>query len=168
VAAIRRITMGHPLYAQEVALREDVLLRPIKYDIARYRLEFPGLEEKLEHFVAVASQHGRERVIACAALLPNVPGPGTGRLTQMAVDRQRQGEGLGRRLVVAVESRAFGELGLTELFAHVQVGIKGFFESLGWEPDGPEFNEAGIPHQKMVMRYTPQEPVEIVDEYGAE
>src|SRR5262245_16450243 len=111
LAMIRRITMQHPLYAQECALREDVLLRPIGFDMARYRSEFPGIEERLEHFVAVSPQQGRERVIGCAGLLPNDPDKGCGRLTQMAVDRQRQGEGIGRRLVVAAESRAFGELG---------------------------------------------------------
>ena len=159
---------GAGAYAQEVALREDVLLRPIKYDIARYRLEFAGVEERLEHFVAVADHHGRDRVIGCAALLPHAPQQGSGRLTQMAVDRQRQGEGIGRRLVVAVESRAFGELGLRELFCHVQVVAKGFFEALGWQADGPQFNEAGIPHLKMVMRYQPQDPVELVEELGDE
>ncbi len=162
---IRRITMEHPLYAQECALREEVILRPIGFDMARYRREFAGLEERLEHFVAVSSQQGRERVIGCAALLPNEPRQGCGRLTQMAVDKQRQGEGLGRRLVVAVESRAFGELGLDELFCHVQVSRVGFFQALGWDADGEVFTEAGVPHRKMVMRYQPQEPVELVDEF---
>ncbi len=156
--------MDHPLYAQECALREDVLLRPIGFDMSRFRREFAGLEERLEHFVAISVQQGRERVIGCAALLPNEPRPGCGRLTQMAVDRQRQGEGLGRMLVVAVESRAFGELQLMELFSHVQVVRLGFFEALGWEPDGEVFTEAGVPHRKMVMRYQPQEPVELVEE----
>jgi N-acetylglutamate synthase-like GNAT family acetyltransferase len=168
VSAIKRITMDSPLYAQEAALREQELLRPIGFDMARFRREFAGLEERLEHFVAVADQHGRDRVIACAALLPNEPREGCGRITQMAVDRQRQGEGLGRRLVVAVESRAFGELGLRELYCNVQVSRAGFFEALGWEPEGEVFTEAGVPHRKMVMRYQPQEPVQIVEDLGDE
>lgn len=166
MAEIRRITVDHPLYAQECALREDVLLRPIGFDMMRYRREFPGLEERMEHFVAVSPQQGRDRVIGCAALVPDQPPTGRARLTQMTVDPQRQGEGIGRRLVVAVESRAFGELGLTELFCHVQVVAKGFFESLGWEAEGEVFTEAGVPHRKMVMRYHPQEPVELVDEFA--
>lgn len=144
--------MDDPLYPQECALREDVLLRPIGYDMARYRREFPGVEERLEHFVAVTSHHGQDRVIGCAALLPEESGPGSGRITQMAVDLQRQGEGVGRRLVVAVESRAFGELGLHELCCHVPVTAKGFFENLGWEPDSERFVEAGVPHLRMAIR----------------
>lgn len=91
-------------------------------------------------------------VIGCAALLPNHPATGTGKLMQMAVDRQRQGEGIGRRLVVAVEARAFGELGLKQLVCHAQLPAIGFYEKLGWEIDSEEFQEAGIPHRRMKVR----------------
>ena len=149
---IRRITTEDPLYPQECALREDVLLRPIGYDMERYQRDFPGVEDRLEHFVAVTAHHGRDRVVGCAALLPDEQRPGAGRITQMAVDPQRQGEGIGRRLVVAIESRAFGELRLRELCCHVPVAAMGFFESLGWEVDSEQFVEAGVPHLRMAIR----------------
>jgi N-acetylglutamate synthase-like GNAT family acetyltransferase len=152
VVRIQRITTADWLYGQECALREEVLLRPIGYDLARLRREFPGVEERLEHFVAVTNHHGRERVIGCAALLPEEPRARAGRITQMAVDPQRQGEGIGRRLVVAVESRAFGELGLNELCCHAPVAAMGFFEALGWEVDSEQFVEAGLPHVRMAIR----------------
>lgn len=152
MAEIRRITTDDPLYPQECALREQVLLNPIGYDMARFRAEFTGLEERFEHFVAVVRHGSGLRVVGCATLLPNYPSPGMGKLMQMAVDPQRQGEGLGRRLVVAVESRAFGELGLTELFCHAQLPAMGFYEALGWGTDSDEFTEAGIPHRRMRLR----------------
>jgi predicted GNAT family N-acyltransferase len=71
---------------------------------------------------------------------------------QMAVDLQRQGEGLGTRLVVAIEQRAFGELGLRELFCHARDTALGFYQTLGWEFDSDIFSEAGIPHRKMIFR----------------
>ncbi len=145
--------MSDPLYPQECALREEVLLGPIGYDMVRYKQEFPGLEERFEHFVAVINLGGGERVVGCAALLPADPETGSGRITQMAVNLQRQGEGIGRRLVVAVESRAFGELGLRRLTCHVPVTALGFFKSLGWELEGEEFQEAGVPHRRAVMSY---------------
>lgn len=159
MADIRRITMDDPLYPQECALREQVLLNPIGYDMARFRREFVGMEEKFEHFVAVARHATGPRVIGCATLLPNYPSPGIGKLMQMAVDPQRQGEGLGRRLVVAVESRAFGELALTELFCHAQLPAMGFYDALGWEVDSEQFIEAGIPHHRMRLRATKPEDV---------
>lgn len=145
--------MTDPLYGQECALREDVLLGPIDYDMARFRREFAGLEERFEHFVAVFGHNGADRVVGCAALVPDEPRKGSGRLTQMAVNPQRQGEGIGRRLVVAVESRAFGELGLRELICHVPVNALGFFRSLGWVIEDEVFQEAGVPHQRAVMSY---------------
>lgn len=154
---IRRITTRDPLYRQECALREDVLLRPLGIDLERFGREFPGVEDRLEHFVATFEHEGRERVIGCAALLANDPVSGSGRLMQMAVDPQRQGEGIGRRLVVAVEARAFGELGLRELACHAQTGAIGFYERIGWHPDSEVFLEAGIPHQRVAMRYAASE-----------
>jgi len=73
------------------------------------------------------------------------------------VDPQRQGEGIGRRLVVALESRAFGELGLAELYCHVPVTAMGFFNALGWEVDSDLFVEAGVPHRRMAIRQPEEE-----------
>jgi N-acetylglutamate synthase-like GNAT family acetyltransferase len=152
---IRRITMNDPLYPQECALRESVLLGPLGLSLADLRREFPGVEERFEHFVAVFDHPSGPRVIGCAALLPNFPEPGVGKLMQMAVDLQRQGEGIGRSLVVAVERRAFGELGLSELFCHARLPACGFYSSLGWRFDGGVFQEVGIDHRRMVLRPEP-------------
>ncbi len=157
---VKRITRDDPLYLQECDLREDVLLRPIGYDMARFRADFPGVEERLEHFVALFSDRGMERVIGCAALLPHQPQAGTGRLMQMAVNLQRQGEGIGRHLVAAVESRAFGDLGLRRLIAHAQEVNAGFFEKMGWLPEPGTFVEAGLPHRRMIMEHQAHNGVE--------
>lgn len=148
---IRRISADDPLYPQQCALRELVLLGPIGLDMAKFKAMFPGVEEKFEHFVAVFDHPTGPRVIGTASLLSNHPSDGVGKLMQMVVDPQRQGEGLGTRLVVAVERRAFGELGLKELYCHARDTAYGFYSSLGWEFDSDTFDEAGIPHRKMVF-----------------
>jgi predicted GNAT family N-acyltransferase len=158
VISIRRITPDSPLFAQEVALREEVLLKPIGLDAAKFRAMFPDggdREQNFEHFVAVFDHPGGERVVGTALLLPSYPRPGVGKLMQMAVDLQRQGEGIGTRLVVALERRAFGELGLTELFCHARDTAFGFYASLGWEFDSDIFSEAGVPHRRMIFRPPP-------------
>lgn len=150
---IRRITRDDPLYRQECDLREEVLLRPLGLSLARFHREFPGVEERFEHFVATFRDPSRgERVIGCATLLPDSPRAGSGKLMQMAVNPQRQGEGIGRQLVVAVESRAFRDLGLRELHCHARVPVIGFYRSLGWDEDSGVFDEVGIPHKRMVVR----------------
>ncbi len=164
---IQRITPESPLYPSAVALRESVLLNPIGYDHAKFTAEYPKVDERAEHFVAVMDHPTGTRVVGCLLLLVDEPrGPdGAGaqhpppegaKVMQMAVDPQRQGEGLGRRLVVAAEARAFGELGLDRLYCHSQDPAVGFYEALGWRPEGEPFTEAGIGHRKMVVDAPPQ------------
>ena len=154
---VRRITLSDPLYAQECALRETVLLNPIGLDVPKFKALFPGVEERFEHFVAVFAHPSGPRVIGCATLLADYPDSGTGKLMQMAVDLQRQGEGIGTRLVVAVERRAFGELGLHSLFCHARDTAYGFYASLGWAFDSDTFSEAGVPHRRMTFQPGPIE-----------
>ena len=155
---VRRIMVTDALHAQEVALREDVLLGPIGMDCPKFRAMFPeggAREENFDHFVAVFDHPGGARVVGTALLLPNYPKPGVGKLMQMAVDMQRQGEGIGTRLVVAIEQRAFGNLGLSEIFCHSRDTAYGFYQSLGWAFDSDVFDEAGVPHRRMVFRPEP-------------
>ena len=141
---------NHPLYPQELDLRERVLLQPIGYTMARFVDEY-RMEEAFEHFVAVIDHPKGKRVIGCVCLATNHPTPGVGKLMQMAVDPQRQGEGIGRELVAHLERRAFGELGLRELFCHAQENACPFYARMGWTAVGERFLEAGIPHFKMVF-----------------
>ena len=159
------ITARSPLYPGECQLRELVLLRPIGYDMDRFRAEYPGAEERFVHFVAVTGSPGGDRVVGCALLLPETDTPGFGKLMQMAVHPQRQGEGIGRRLVIEAENHAFAHLRLEGLYCHAQITAADFYERLGWSPVGDRFEEAGIPHQKMqLLREDPAaEPVPIPD-----
>lgn len=147
-----RISTSDPFYPQACALREQVLLRPLGKDMAWFRGAYPEIDARAEHFVAVLAHPTGDRVIGCVLLIPDYPERGAGKLMQMAVDPQRQGEGIGRRLVIELETRAFGELGLAEVFCHAQNSAIGFYERLGWETDPEEFFEAGIPHHRMWLR----------------
>lgn len=149
---VQQIGCSSPLYAQAVELRERVLLKPIGYSAERFAREYPEVEQRGEHFVAVIEHPSGKRVIGTVCLLPNYPDRGVGKLTQMVVDEQRQREGLGRELVANLERRAFGELRLDSLFCHAQVTASGFYQRMGWEVVGPQFQEGGIPHVRMEFR----------------
>lgn len=155
VFSVRRITIDDSLYPQSVALRDEVLLAPIGLSPEKFRVMFPeggAKEEHFEHFVAVINHPSGPRVVGTALLLPGYPEAGVGKLMQMTVDKQRQGEGIGTRLVVAIERRAFGELGLSAIFCHARDSAYGFYESLGWVYESDTFIEAGVPHRRMTFK----------------
>ncbi len=148
---IRRITpeADPELYAQECALREQVLLRQVGLTMETFRQHFP-YEDRFEHFVAVFDHPNGATVIGCGTLL--LEEEGRAKLMQMAVHPQRQGEGIGRKIVAAIERRALGELGVRELYCHAREPVCGFYAQLGWAIDSETFEEVGIPHRRMVVR----------------
>lgn len=150
---IRRIDTADPLYPLACDLRERVLLRPIGLDMERFLADYAQAEATAEHFVAVTDSPGGTRVIATALLIPVPEG---GKVSQVAVDPQRQGEGLGRAIMSHVEAHAFGQRAMRQLVCHAQVRAIGFYEKLGWAVTSEDFIEAGIVHRKMAIAAPPQ------------
>lgn len=151
----RRITPDDPLHEQERCLRRDVLLAPIGLTLEAFDRLAPDLESRAEHHVCVMDHPRGPRVIACALLVVGDPEPFAATMTQVAVDPQRQGEGIGRRLVTMLESRAFGELGLTSLCCTAHLPAVGFYEALGWRVAGEVVEILGIPHRHMTLTGEP-------------
>ncbi len=120
---IKHISMDNPLYEQEKALRVAILLEPIGYSFEDYLAMAPGREAQSEHFVAVVDHPSGERVVGTATLFirEDEHKQKIGKVQQVCVDKQRQGEGIGRKLMIAMEARGFGELGLTNLYCHAQL-----------------------------------------------
>lgn len=155
---ILRISTSHPLYPASCALRDDVLLRPIGLTFEAFTEGWPHVDAAAEHFVAVADHTAGARVVGTALLIAHYDQPGVGKLMQMAVEPQRQHEGVGRRIVIALEARAFGELALTELFCHARDDAMPFYAKLGWQVVGEGFTEVGVPHHRMRITAEPPPP----------
>ncbi|MGW2324541.1 GNAT family N-acetyltransferase [Streptomyces sp. NPDC001700] len=78
-----------------------------------------------------------------------VNGATTAALGRLAVAAAARGTGLGAALVRAVEAEA-GRRGLTQVYLEAQTHALAFYERLGYEAFGPEFDEgSGIPHRAM-------------------
>ncbi|MEU9153051.1 GNAT family N-acetyltransferase [Streptomyces sp. NPDC048417] len=71
-----------------------------------------------------------------------------GSLGRLAVSEEARGLGIGIALVRAIEDAARAR-GLTAVDLHAQAHALGFYERLGYEPYGPQYEEAGIPHRGM-------------------
>ncbi|MFD7303928.1 GNAT family N-acetyltransferase [Streptomyces pharetrae] len=74
--------------------------------------------------------------------------PTVGALGRLAVVREARGLGVGVALVRAIEDAARAR-GLAAVDLHAQTQALGFYARLGYEAYGPEYLEAGIPHQAM-------------------
>lgn len=83
-------------------------------------------------------------VVGIARLRPE------GRIGRMAVRPDWRGCGLGAALLAAAIARA-RQLGLARVDLHAQVHALGFYARFGFDADGPEFDEAGIPHRHMIL-----------------
>ena len=64
---------------------------------------------------------------------------------RVAVRADRRGDGLARALVAAV----LGRFGGQPIVIHSQSRVVPFYRGFGFEPVGPEYPEAGIPHTRM-------------------
>jgi len=118
-------------------------------------LEVDDHEDEATHFVAY---EGGEPV-GVARLREYDPGEYEGpasreydepvaKIERMAVIEAHRGEGVGRRVLEAVEAHAREE-GFEQARLHGQIRSAGFYETLGYERVGEEFEEAGIPHVAM-------------------
>jgi predicted GNAT family N-acyltransferase len=107
-------------------------------------LELDGLDGRASQFVAY--ELPAERPVGTARL--RTPRDEKGKPERVAVRRSHRGEGLGKRLMAAVETAARDQ-GCERLVLHAQTTVEAFYEQLGYETTSDIFEEAGIPHVRM-------------------
>ncbi len=126
-------------YESMCELRDDVLRKPIG-------LKLTEEETQKDSGDILFACMDHERVIGCCILTPL--GSETGKLRQMAVSTQYQGQGIGRKVLHFAEQYAW-EQGYKILVLHARKIAVGFYEKEGYKINGDEFIEVGIPHFKM-------------------
>ncbi|MES3517413.1 MAG: GNAT family N-acetyltransferase [Natronomonas sp.] len=104
-------------------------------------VELDGHDEEAVHFLA--DHDGRP--VGVARMRPK---DGTAKAERVAVVSDRRGEGIGRRLMEAVESRATAE-GYGAVVLSAQTPVVEFYKTLGYDVVSEEYLEAGIPHRRM-------------------
>jgi predicted GNAT family N-acyltransferase len=72
------------------------------------------------------------------------------KLERFAVLDQYRGQGIGQALVTTVLNDLPADA--TYVYLHAQLPAVGLYEKFGFEKTGPEFEEAGIRHYKMVLK----------------
>ena len=117
--------------------------------------EFDGLDHASWHWL-VDDKQGRP--IGTGRLL------NSGQIGRMAVLGEHRGEGIGAALLSTIIEKA-RTLGFEDIFLNAQVHAVGFYSKAGFVKSGAQFEEAGIPHQRMTQTL---EPVRYEDQqFGA-
>lgn len=119
-----------------IALRTRVFIEEQKVPP---EVEIDGRDPDCIHVVA---QLPDGRVVGTGRLLPE------GRIGRMAVDRDCRGQGIGRAVLDALITCARRQ-GFATVELHAQCRALGFYEAAGFRAEGPEFQDAGIPHRRM-------------------
>jgi predicted GNAT family N-acyltransferase len=76
---------------------------------------------------------------------------GHAKIGRMAVLKSYRGKRVGAKLLnramaAATRGRA------RKVYLHAQLSVIGFYRTVGFRPVGPVFDEAGIPHRKMILQ----------------
>jgi ribosomal protein S18 acetylase RimI-like enzyme len=137
--ALKIIDHGSPEYREMVRLREDILRRPIGLSFSPEELE----KEKNNLLMAAYED---DQMLGCCMLVEEAPG--TVRLRQMAVMNDLQGKGIGKALMQFAENLA-RDRGFKKITMHARKNALGFYEKMGYQTIGEEFQEITIPHYVM-------------------
>lgn len=135
-----RVVDGEPP-AAALAVRREVFVEEQGVPESRER---DGRDDEAVHVVGFDGD-GDEPVTV--ARLRRLDGD-VAKAERVAVVADRRGEGLGRAVMAVVEATAAGR-GCEALELHAQLPVAGFYERLGYEREGEEFEDAGIPHVAM-------------------
>jgi len=136
----REIEFGSDDFRQECELRNEVLRVPIGLRLYDECLDQEGQQL---HF-GLFGQCGD--LVAC--VISTSLSSTEAKIRQMAVRRQHQGKGHGRRIIHDIEEY-LGRRGFVHLVMHARVSAVGFYAKLGYAKVGHEFMEVGIPHVRM-------------------
>lgn len=136
---ITEVAFGSPEHAGAIRLRRAILRTPLGLDFDPAEL---AAESDQVHLAAL--EH--DEVIGILLL---VPGGRDWKMRQVAVQRERQNDGLGMKLVKAAEREAL-KRGAARMVLHARETAIPFYLRLGYDLEGEPFTEVGLPHRKMI------------------
>ena len=129
--------------AQAFAIRMRVFVREQRVPAA---IELDRDDDRAIHFLATSDGKavGTARVVSHH---------GSAKIGRMAVLKSYRGKGVGKKLLQRAVATA-KKLGARTIYLHAQVPVIEFYEKLRFRCVGPVFDEAGIPHRKMILKKT--------------
>ena len=139
VVRVKKVSSKKEL-AKAFAIRIRVFVREQKVP---EEIEMDRDDERGAHFIAFA---GKNAVGAARVVMRG----GGAKIGRMAVLKSYRRRGVGKKLLrraIALAQRH----GAQKIYLHAQVPVIGFYETMDFRCVGPVFDEAGIPHRKMIL-----------------
>lgn len=136
---VKEMEHGSPEYEKAVALRFRILREPLGLTFTPEQL---AAECQDIHLAAFEGEAVIGNLILTRVSDEKV------HMRQVAVDSDRQGQGVGRALVTASEAVARRE-GYRIITLHARETARPFYERLGYVAEGPIFEEVTLPHRHM-------------------
>ena len=140
--ALKQIDHGSKEYKQMVALRMEILRKPLGLSFTEEELA----KEKDDILIGAFDE---DKILACC-LLTKVDNA-TIKLRQMAVQNNLQGKGIGASMMSFAETVA-RDKGYRKLMMHARNTAIGFYEKFDFKVKGAEFIEVNVPHHVMEKR----------------
>jgi predicted GNAT family N-acyltransferase len=109
-------------------------------------IEMDRDDDRALHFLAFAAG----KAVGTARIVMR---HGRAKIGRMAVLKGYRGRGVGKELLKRAVATARRRRAQT-IYLHAQVPVIGFYEILGFQCAGRVFEEAGIPHRKMILMRT--------------
>lgn len=137
---------GSPAYWQTVALRDEILRRPLGLQFTPEQLAV----EAMQHHLACYSDEitaDLPQLLACL-ILQKADIAGFIKMRQVAVTEIYQRQGVGAALCQFAEQWAV-EQGFAHIYCHARDTAAPFYKKLGYCIEGEPFSEVGIIHYKM-------------------
>jgi predicted GNAT family N-acyltransferase len=123
---------------QVMPIRHEVFVNEQKVP---EELEWDELDQDALHAIVKKDQ----QVIGTARLIIDNT---NARIGRMAIQKEYRQQGIGQKLLLTL-IQAAKEKGVQECNLHAQTHAIAFYAKADFEPNGPIFDEAGIPHVEM-------------------
>ena len=140
---LTEIKFGSPAYDASVALRDEVLRKPLQL---QFTIDQLSVEWEQYHLAAYDKAYQMQATLSLSPVSRN-----TIKMRQVAVQPRMQGRGIGRVLVEFCERFCQGK-GFQKITLHARDVAVPFYEKLGYKKTGQPFEEVGIRHFKMEKR----------------
>jgi len=137
---ITTFEFGTPAYDESIRLRDDILRKPL--NMVFYAEDL--VKEFDQTHIGYYDENGR--MIGCMVLQDY--GNRQAKMRQVAVAKNQQGKGIGKKMVAFFEAYA-QQNGFEKVVLHAREVACPFYDKLGYDRVGERFEEVNIPHFKM-------------------